>query len=525
MLFRSSGLLPKRETPRRSICRMAMLLSAASMLFPAAARAVDPSVLPSDLAVRTVVSGLELPTTMAFIGADDMFVLEKSTGKVQRVVGGAVQSTVMDLAVNNASERGLLGIALDPGFASNGFVYLYWTCKAPPPPIDSPFIPTNVECPDQPEFGEDSDDVLAVPLLGNRVDRFVWNGTILTWDMNLIKLRVFQHDGAPDPPGQGDEAQPPRGNHDGGVIRFGPDGKLYIIVGDLGRRGMMQNLASGPTPTGLGPVVPDDQFGGPAPDNAHLSGIVLRLNTDGTAPTNNPFYRFGAAMGGEAGANLQKVFAYGVRNSFGMAFDPISGRLWNSENGDSSFDELNLVFSGFNSGWIQSMGPLSRHRQFREIENTEPFVGLQQLRWPASNIAPTYQEARARMVHLPGAEYSEPEFSWKYATAPAAIGFLNSSALGDAFAGDLFVGFSTPQMLGGPLFRFELDDARRKIVVADARLRDRVADNLEPHDMTESEAHLFGTNFGVVTDIQTGPNGNLYVVSLSNGAVYEIFRP
>ena len=101
---------------------------------------------------------------------------------------------------------------------------------------------------DQPLTGEDTDDLLAVPLLGNRVDRFVWDGTSLSWDLNLVKLRSFQNDGAPIPRGQGDEGQPPRGNHDGGVITFGTDGKLYIIIGDVGRRGALQNLPFGPIP-------------------------------------------------------------------------------------------------------------------------------------------------------------------------------------------------------------------------------------------------------------------------------------
>jgi hypothetical protein len=125
---------------------------------------------------------------------------------------------------------------------------------------------------------------------------------------------------------------------------------------------------------------------------------------------------------------------------------------------------------------------------------------------------------------VPGSHYSDPEFSWKYVLAPAGIGFLNSRALGPQFFGDLFVGFSVPFPLGGPLFVFNLTGNREKIGVDDPRLRDRVADNLTFGDMTESESLLIGENFGVITDIKTAPNGNLVVVSLDQGAVYEVFR-
>src|ERR1051325_3540981 len=92
------------------------------------------------LAVRSVVSGLITPTTMAFLAPREMLIAEKNTGKVQHVVNGTIQNTVLDLAVNFASERGLLGIALDPAFSSNHYVYLYWTCPAAPPPAESPFV-------------------------------------------------------------------------------------------------------------------------------------------------------------------------------------------------------------------------------------------------------------------------------------------------------------------------------------------------------------------------------------------------
>jgi glucose/arabinose dehydrogenase len=348
--------------------RPALALTILLLLGAAAgARAADPALTDTNLTVRPVLTGLNFPTSVAFLGDNDLMLIEKNTGKVQHVVNGAM-TTVLDLAVNSSSERGLLGIVLDPSFATNHFVYLYWTARAPAP--TDPFTPSLLESPDPPVTGDDTDDILAVPLLGNRIDRFVWNGTALTFDRNLIKLHTFQNDGAPTPPNQNDSTQPARGNHNGGAMRFGPDGKLYLFFGDNGRRGQMQNLPSGPTPTGLSSPVPDDQFGGPAPDNAHFTGVILRLNPDGSAPADNPFFAAGAAMGGEVGANIQKIFAYGVRNSFGIDFDPVSGALWDEQNGDDSFDEINRVEAGMNGGWVQIMGPVSHFAEFRQIETT-----------------------------------------------------------------------------------------------------------------------------------------------------------
>jgi glucose/arabinose dehydrogenase len=618
---------------------------------------VNPALVDPDLAVRTAVSGLSQPTSMAFIDRDEFFVLEKASGKVQHVVDGEIQGAALDLAVNSASERGLLGIALHPNFRRNGFVYLYWT---------------------ETISGADSTQLADTPVLGNRVDRFVWDGETLTMDRNIIRLRALQEDAG----------QPARGNHDGGVIRFGPDGKLYIYIGDVGRRGQMQNLPDGPgslTAPAAGAIpagnVDDDQFGGPEPDDEHLTGVILRLNSDGSTPRDNPFFRAGPLMygeGTEAAANLQKVFAYGIRNGFGMAFDPISGRLWEAQNGDDSFSEINQVNAGANLGWIQVMGPLERINQFKEIETSAQFNGLQQVRWPPANIADSAREVLERLfdvveggqrfeaeldgdhevpvrdtpasgeaefridrdgnlrfrlavedidnvvaahIHLgaagqngpvvadlfiapsgtsvdvgrrrviaegvisdaivrdlpgfggtvedlilrmrqgrtyvnvhtndgtpppnqgpgdfPGGEirgeivvtderpvshYSDPEFSWKFEVAPGALGFIDGRGLGREYRGDMITGAARPFLEGGQLFHFDLSGNRRRVDVDDRRLRDRVADNLAKFEITESESLLFGTGFGVATDIQTGPNGNLFVVSNTDNVVYEIFR-
>lgn len=454
-----------------------------------------PSVLEPGLDVRTVISGLTTPIAVAFIANDDMLLLEKNTGRVLRVTDGVIKGTALDLAVNNASERGLLGIALHPQFPDNPGVYLYWT---------------------ESTSGADSNTLSETSLLGNRVDRFIWDNSsgTLTMDRNLIRLRAIQEDAG----------QPPRGNHDGGVIKFGPDGKLYIFIGDVGRRGQLQNLPCGPTPDCPSATVPDDQFGGPQPDDAHLTGVVLRLNDDGTTPSDNPFYNAGMSMGNEVGMNIQKIFSYGHRNSIGMAFDPFSGNLWLQENGDDSFSELNRVVPGMNGGWIQIMGPVSRIAQYKEIETSPRFFGLQQIRWSPVNIADTPEEALSRLFMLPGAKFVNPEFSWKFEVAPGGIGFVKGRALGPQFEGDLIMGAARDALEGGHLFRIRLTGNRRKVAVDDPRLEDRVADNVAKFDITESESLLFGTDFGVAPDVQSGPDGNLYVVSISHGTVYEIFK-
>src|SRR5918994_7168537 len=179
----------------------------------------------------------------------------------------------------------------------------------------------------------------------------------------------------------------------------------------------------------------------------------------------NLLYAAGATIGGEVGSNIQKIYAYGLRNGFGMAFDPESGSLWEQENGDDSFSELNLVAPGFNSGWIQIMGPPERIAQYKAIETTvtpnppDPFAatyfGLQQVRWPPTLIADTPEEALSRLFMLPGAHYSDPEFSWKFEVAPAGVGFLRGRALGPQYEHDLFVGAARLTLEGGQLWRLQ----------------------------------------------------------------------
>jgi glucose/arabinose dehydrogenase len=454
-------------------------------------------------------TGLTQPIGIVFLNLNDYLVLEKASGLVKRVINGVIQATpVVDLAVNSNSERGLLSLALDPDFPATPAMYIYWT---------------------QSSTGADSTAVSEVPLLGNRVDRFLWNGSTLTLDTNVVMLRSRQTDNLAVSGHPGTANGNENGNHDGGVIKFGPDRKLYLFMGDQGRRGHMQNLPSGPFLTA--PQL-DDTFGGPQPDNAHLSGVILRLETNGSAPSDNPFFAAGSAMGGEAGANIQKIYSYGHRNGFGMAFDPITGHLWATENSDDAYSEINRVIPGMNGGWIQFMGPLARMADWKFIETTMFNSALQQVRYPPTRAAYTATLALQRMYMLPGATYVDPDFSWRYEVGPAGTAFVTGNALGPEYNGTLWIGsarsFQQVGGTGGSLYRFRLTADRLHLdVSADARLTDRVADNLfraQKFEGTESESLIIGTGFGTTTDIEQGPDGNLYVVSLTDNAIYRISR-
>jgi len=371
-----------------------------------------PAVRDASLQVFPVVSGLGSPTTMAFIGPADMLVLQKNDGKVRRVTGGVLQNNpVLDVNVDNLSERGLLGIALHPNFPTSPFVYLYLT-----------------------ESNNGAADS-AGSAAANRVYRYTWNGIALTSPSLILDLPVI-----------------PGPNHDGGVITFGPDGKLYVVIGDLNRNGQLQNNSAG--------SAPDD------------TSVVLRVNADGSTPSDNPFF----ALGG----NVARYYAYGIRNSFGMAFDPVTDKLWMTENGPGDFDEINLVEPGFNSGWNQIKGPAS---------NTD------------------------NLVVLTGSNYSDPKFSWLNTVGPTGIVFLNSAQLGAQSQLDAFVG----DINNGNLYRFTPNAARDGFIFTGAALADLVADS-----SSELDELIFGTGFNGITDLKVGPDGLLYVVSYGDGAIYVI---
>jgi glucose/arabinose dehydrogenase len=298
-------------------------------------------------------------------------------------------------------------------------------------------------------FDKDSNSVFlyyteADPLR-NRIYKYQWNGQSLVNPTLLLDL-----------PGE------PGPNHDGGKIVIGPDGYLYAVIGDLNHDGQLQNFPDGPPP--------DD------------TSVILRVNLeDGSAAPDNPF----ANSGDDA---LSKYYAYGIRNSFGMDFDPVTGNLWDTENGPASYDETNLVRPGFNSGWQTVMEPISLSGDTEED-----------------------------LVNFPGSHYADPLFSWAEPPAVTDIEFLDSSNLGDRYANNIFVG----DINNGNLYFFGVNENRNAIQLDAAQqesgLSDLVVDNEE-----ELSAITFGSGFGGITDIETGPDGFLYVLSYDDGIIYRI---
>src|ERR671919_3264352 len=239
----------------------------------------------SNLDIEEVTIGLELPTTMAFLGPHDILVLEKEKGTVQRIVDGQIQpEPLLDVNVAGAIERCMCGIAISTDTPGHTYVFLYYT---------------EAESADR----EDMTDGKAP--MGNRLYRYELVNDKLVNPKLLLDL--------PADPG-------PR--HNGGAIVIGPDNNLYIPVGDID--GTYQSEES----ETLAQNYPD----GAEPDGR--SGI-LRITQDGSPVPN------GGIIGDQTRLNL--YYAYGIRNSFGINFDPVTGNLWDTENGPGEGDEINLV--------------------------------------------------------------------------------------------------------------------------------------------------------------------------------------
>jgi glucose/arabinose dehydrogenase len=293
--------------PPRRLLRALALASMASAGF--GQTVADPR-----LRVEPWAGGLVSPMTFAFVAPGEMLVLQKDDGTVLWFEDGVLQGVALDLDVMNAGSGGVVGIATDPDFASNGHVYLLYSSTS--------------------TSGDSSDPTY---WLDHRLERFDWNGTqLVNGSGPLFAI-------------PNDPAQAAALGHTIGPIRFGAEGAIYGQVGDHGRGG----IGSGGERVEMNT----------ATAGSALAGAIFRVASDGTIPADNPFV-------GEADASFHPWWSYGLRNGFGLAVDRLSGELWDTENGPEKFDEVNLVPRGMNSGWILIMGPDAREARYADNQFT-----------------------------------------------------------------------------------------------------------------------------------------------------------
>src|SRR5215208_549617 len=393
------------------------------------------------LKVELVASGLDFPTTMAFLAPDDFLILEKNTGNVKRFVNGTlIEKPLLHVNTNIKDERGLLGIAVSEKkeiFYENTFlienkklthnVFLYYIeCKK-----------KNIDC----------ENRIYKYDLDNQRDELV-NPKL------LVGIPSF-----PDP------------SHIGGILNIGPDENLYFTVGNFQNtipskiyKTKTQNFEDGEPVDGRAGILRITQDGKPV----GVEGII----------------------GNEYPLNL--YYAYGVKNSFGIDFDPVTGKLWFTENGPQFGDEINLAEPGSNSGSDKLYGIWESNDLGDRLKNKK------------GEYVTVVEDNPKDLVYFNGkGHYSPPEFIWGKTVDPTALLFLDSDKLGSQYQNDMFVGSAD----GGRIFHFDLNDKRDGLVLK-GNLTDKIA-----IDKTEFKDILFAEGFSIITDLKQSPDGYPYIVS------------
>jgi aldose sugar dehydrogenase len=388
-------------------------------------------------------------STMTFIG-NDILILSKNDGTIYRIKNGTLlDAPLLDVNVANKRERGLLGIATSKTKDSNvDYVFVYYTESKKRDGTD--LCHTTYYC------------VPGTDPKGNAIYRYELdnkqNNSKLVNPKPLINL--------PASPGP---------SHVGGIMKIGPDNNLYITIGDL--NGSVNKSSSTKTQNFKNGSEPDGRAG------------ILRITQDGKVVGRG-------LIGTSYPTNL--YYAYGIRNSFGIDFDPVTGNLWNTENGPDYGDEINLVEPGFNSGWILVQGIW---KPKYDPERGGDLIAGEEL----------LDADRKNLVDFTGrGKYSPPEFVWNYTVGPTALKFLNSNKLGEKYENDLFVGDNN----FGNIYHFDLSKDRRQLYLSNV-LKDKIADN-----HTELKEIVFGEEFDGITDLDVGPDGFLYVLSYKGNNFY-----
>ena len=451
---------------------------------------LGPHLTDQNLKLELVVEGLKRPTSMAFLGQDDILILEKNRGTVKRIVNGNIlEPPLLDIEVANEKERGMLGIAVlsisplnnekdnttipERGIAPT-YVFLYFTESSGEDGIDECPLVNYCEEGTKPQ--------------GNRLYRYGFEEGKLVNSKLLLDL--------PASPGS---------DHIGGAVTVGPDRNIYLTSGD-GHSCSYNSCDNGIENTVLNSQNLNVE-NGKLPNGR---GGILRITEDGLA------VREGENEKHFDKDNIShKYYAYGIRNSFGIDFDPLSGKLWDTENGPAFGDEINLVESGFNSGWlkIQGLWPITNYTLLLPQLPVSPYRG-----YIVNDKSELIRSAEATKINLVDfgriSRYSDPEFTWNITVGVTALKFLNSNKLGEKYENDMFVA----DYNYGRLYHFDLDEDRTSLIL-DKSLSDKIAHSSERDDL---KTVIFGEGFDAITDVEVGPDGYLYVVSHKDGKIFRI---
>ncbi|MDW0212373.1 MAG: PQQ-dependent sugar dehydrogenase [Nitrososphaeraceae archaeon] len=385
-----------------------------------------PVVFDSLLKVEVAAEDLDTPTTMAFLSPNDFLILEKDKGTVQRVINGqTLDKPLLDVNVANSVERGMCGIAVST-IGSKTYVYLYFT---------------EIE-------GKDGSDRAGKAPIGNRLYKYELVDNKLVNPILLLDLPAI-----------------PGPRHNGGAIEIGPDNNIYVPVGDIDgsfkvdfEATKTQNFENGIDADGRSGILKIKQDGEPVGEGILGESMPLRL-----------------------------YYAYGIRNSFGLDFDPITGSLWDTENGPHEGDEINRVYPGFNSGWHEIYGFSTTLGKF----NKNDFVSF---------------DGKGK--------YDEPKIAWSKSTGLTSLIFLDSDKLGSQYRNDMFVG----DVHNGLIYHFKLNNERDDLILPKVLAG---KSTVNPTVFAAKEI-VFGEGFGGITDLTVGPDGYLYVVSIGQGKVFRI---
>ena len=400
---------------------------------------INPILTDPNLKAELIIDDLNFPIGMEIIGNDDFLIIEKNTGIVKRIANGQV-TQLLDLNVASESERGLLGIA-----------YLNLSKSGKFSEDDASLIPSYVFLYATETEGQDNGNIL-----GNKLYRYDFIDGKLVNPVLLLDL--------PFTPGP---------SHNGGVLRIGPDGNLYLVMGDL-------NRIKDPS----GDTIAQNLEGTSLPDGR---GGVLRITPDGDT-VNDGFSLGNLGL-------LDKYYGYGIRNSFGIGFDSITGYLWDTENGSHYGDEINIIKPGFNSGWRQVLATPSLYK---------------------SMTGEDFDRNKLITFNNKG-KYYDPALTWNQTMAPTTIAFIHTDTLGDEYKDDMLVG----GVKNGTLLHFDLNSTRTGLQLT-GPLADRIVNT--PSEINEA---VLGTGFGIITDIKIDPtDGDLFVIASNtkNGKIFKISK-